>query len=128
MAADLYLTLFFVTFGADMIALLISSIVKNENTAMTIMPFVLIIQLVMSGSVFELSGASAVVANFTLSKWGLNGICAIANTNQQVYSQYNLARLEGCEPNAENIHFLKGGHAIHPSRAICPVFLLPKGG
>ncbi len=106
MVVDLYLTLFFVTFGADMIALLISSIVKNENTAMTIMPFVLIIQLVMSGSVFELSGVSAMIANFTLSKWGLNGICAIANTNQQVYSQYNLARLEGCEPNAETLLFI----------------------
>lgn len=84
MVPDLYLTLLFVIFGSDMLALLLSCIVKNENSAMTVMPFVLIIQLIMSGAVFDLDGLSEWISYATLSKWGLNGICSIANTNLSV--------------------------------------------
>ena len=103
MAIDMYFVLFFVTFGADMIAILISSIVKRENTAMTVMPFVLIIQLVMSGSVFELKGFSEWVSYITLSKWGLDGICAIANTYEHVHNQCDFASVKGCDPTAGNL-------------------------
>ncbi len=43
----------------------------TPTTAMTIMPFVLIIQLIMSGVLFILSGASEVFSYFTLSRWGM---------------------------------------------------------
>lgn len=106
-ATDMYFTLFLVTFGSDMIALLISCIVKDGNTAMTVMPFVLIIQLVMSGAVFKLEGAGDVISNLTLSKWGLNSIICIANTSNSVKSSYDSAEifaertyLPGCEPEA----------------------------
>jgi hypothetical protein len=103
MAADLYMTIFLVMFSADMIALMISCIVKNENTAMTVMPFVLIIQLVMSGAVFELKGLSDAVSNFTLSKWGLNGICSVANTNSYLKIEYAFYGSGGCDPTAGNL-------------------------
>lgn len=100
---DFFLTFFLVTFSADMIAVLISSVVKKENTAMTVMPFVLIIQLVMSGSVFDLEGATKVISNITISKWGLNAICAIANTHDQVYSSSRYLLVEGCDPTIGNL-------------------------
>ena len=85
MPIDLYFILFLVTFGSDMLAMLISCIVRSPNTAMTIMPFVLIIQLVMSGAVFTLKGPAETVADFTLSKWGLDGVLAVSCTNDEVW-------------------------------------------
>ena len=108
MIPDMFLTLFLITFSADMIALLISCVVKSETTAMTVMPFVLIIQLVMSGQIFDLSGISEKISNFTISKWGQNGICAIANTNADVNAEYE-AFIEmkdiagGCAPEAKTL-------------------------
>ncbi|MBO6159768.1 MAG: ABC transporter permease [Firmicutes bacterium] len=89
MPLDLLFTLFLVTFTSDMIALLISCIVKTETSAMTVMPFVLIIQLVMSGAVFVLEGAASFIANFTISKWGLNAILSLANTHSRVQTGYD---------------------------------------
>lgn len=100
---DMYFTIFLVVFGADMIAILISSIVRNENTAMTVMPFVLIIQLVMSGTVFHLEGLTEMISYFTLSKWGLDGICAIANTTRSVNNGYLFSGLESCDPKASTL-------------------------
>lgn len=76
---DLYLVLFIVIFASDMMALLVSSGVKTEQMAMTIMPFILIIQLLMSGMVFELKGIPDVISNFTISRWGLDAICVVSN-------------------------------------------------
>ena len=100
MALDLYITLFLVVFSADMIAILVSSIVHSENTAMTVMPFVLIVQLVMSGAVFPLEGMTEGISWFTLSRWGLNAICAIANTNAGVEAEYTAIGATGADPEA----------------------------
>lgn len=84
MVIDLYLTIFLITFSADMIALLVSCIVKSENSAMMIMPFILVIQLVMSGVVFSLEGLAELISRLTISRWGVEGILAIARTNSEV--------------------------------------------
>lgn len=76
---DLYLVLLVIIFASDMMALLVSSGVKTEQMAMTIMPFILIIQLLMSGMVFELSGITDIISNFTISRWGLDAICVVSN-------------------------------------------------
>ena len=48
---------------------------------MKIMPFVLILQLIMSGVLFELSDFSKVVANITFSKWGMSAFGSTGNMN-----------------------------------------------
>jgi hypothetical protein len=78
---ELFITFFLTVFCADMLGMLVSSIVKNETAAMTVMPFVLIIQMVMCGIIFKLEGATAYVANVTISKWSVISICVIANVN-----------------------------------------------
>ncbi len=106
MLLDLYVTLLLVMFGSDMLALLISCMVKSENTAMTVMPFVLIIQLVMSGAVFSLSGITERMAYLTLSKWGLNAICSISNTIDSVYEDYEIFGNGDCAATAEHLGFI----------------------
>ena len=80
---DLGLTFLLITYTADMMALMVSCIVHNTTTAMTVMPFLLIFQLVFSGSFFDLSGAADRIKVLTISHWGLNSICAIGRYNEQ---------------------------------------------
>ncbi len=80
--ADLGITIFLVTFAADMMALMVSCIVRTTTTAMTVMPFLLIFQLVFSGAFFNLEGFAKKLTNLTISRWGLDGICAIGRYNE----------------------------------------------
>lgn len=73
---DIWITLFLITYAADITSLFISSLVHNTTTAMTVMPFMLIFQLVFSGGAFTLSGPAAVLTNITISKYGLVALCA----------------------------------------------------
>ncbi len=79
---ELIITLFLITYAADLMALMISAIVHTPMTAMTVMPFVLIIQLVFSGFI-ELPARFAGISNMMLSKWGLSGLCVISDYNSK---------------------------------------------
>ena len=70
------------TFAADALGLMVSCIVKNENTAMTVMPFVLIIQLVLSGAMFAIPDGASFIRHLTVSKWGVSAICSSAEINE----------------------------------------------
>lgn len=81
MVIELWLSFFFTIFSSDALGMMVSSIVKTPNTAMTLMPFVLILQLVMSGFIFKLKDFLKIVANITIAKWSLNAICISSNVN-----------------------------------------------
>ena len=78
---DLSITIFLVTFAADMLALLISALVKTTTGAMTVMPFLLIFQLVFSGGFFSLPSWAKPVTQYTLSHHGMVCISAQAGYN-----------------------------------------------
>ena len=86
---ELGISFFLIVFSADALGLLVSSIVRSENTAMTVMPFVLIIQLIMSGMMFELNGISKAISYATISKWGMNAVCATARVNEMLDAPSN---------------------------------------
>ena len=79
---ELYITFLLIIYSADVLGIAISSMVKTPNAAMVIMPFVLIIQLVMSGMIFELKGFAEKISYITISKWGLNAVCSTANVTE----------------------------------------------
>lgn len=78
---DMGITMFLITYAADMIALLISAVVHTTTTAMTVMPFMLIFQLVFSGGVITLRGALGKIKGFTLIYWGQKALCSLADYN-----------------------------------------------
>ena len=80
--ADIGITLLLVTYAADMMALMVSCIVRNTTTAMPVMPFLLIFQLIFSGGFFSLSGFAKKLTVLTISRWGLDGLCAIGRFNE----------------------------------------------
>ncbi len=81
MKVDLGVSIFLVTFSADMLSLLISSLVHTTTAAMTLMPFVLIFQLVFSGGVFKLPAWGSGLTSLTISGNGLKCIAAQADYN-----------------------------------------------
>lgn len=57
-------------FISDLMGMVISSAVKTNEMANLIAPIVIIIQLVLSGVLFDLDGNVKYAANLTVSKWG----------------------------------------------------------
>ena len=80
--ADIGITILLVTYASDMMALMISCIVRTTTTAMTVMPLMLIFQPVFSGGFFSLSGFAKKIEVLTVSHWGLNSLCAIGRYNE----------------------------------------------
>lgn len=81
---ELTITFFIIIYSSDVLGLMISCIVKRPQTAMTIMPFILILQLLMSGMIFDLSGITEKISYLMISKYGLNAICISTNVNSMV--------------------------------------------
>lgn len=73
------ITIFLIMYASDAMAFVISCAVPNPIVAMTVMPLLLLIQLVMAGVLFELDGAAKLVANFTVSKWGMSAFGMIGD-------------------------------------------------
>ena len=78
---DMMITLFLITYASDMMALMVSCIVRTTTSAMTVMPFLLIVQLVFAGVAFPLHGIPDKLSNATISKWGIYAVCTEANYN-----------------------------------------------
>lgn len=78
---DITLSFFLITYSADIMSLFISCIAKNTTSAMTIMPFLLIFELLFSGGVFALTQTTEVISYFTIARWGMCAICALGNYN-----------------------------------------------
>ncbi|MGN0631482.1 MAG: ABC transporter permease [Ruminococcus sp.] len=79
---EFFISFTLVIFAADALGLMISCIVRTEKAAMTVMPFVLIIQLVLSGLMFEIPENAEFVKELTISKWGLSAVCSSADINE----------------------------------------------
>ncbi len=114
---DIGLTLFMITFCADMLALLVSAFSKTTTTAMTIMPFLLIVQLLFSGSFFNLPKDVMPLTNLTTTKWGLTALCAQGDYNSlPMVSVWNSAlkmqnvEVEGEKPLLEAFRYIENNN------------------
>ncbi|MBO5495830.1 MAG: hypothetical protein J5967_00370, partial [Oscillospiraceae bacterium] len=82
---DFGVSMFLITYASDMMALWISTLCRSTTTAMTIMPFVLIFQLVFSGGMLTLPAWSAPLTALTISGPGLEVIAAQGDTNNRPF-------------------------------------------
>ena len=78
---EYYITIFLIVFAADTMGLCISSIVKNEQLASQMSPYILIVQLLFSGVLFAMEGAASSVSAVMLSRWGMEALGSISNLN-----------------------------------------------
>ena len=75
---EMMVTIFVTIYVSAGFGLLISACSKNGDRAMSIAPFVLIIQLLFSGILFSLNGATEKISYFTFSRWSME---ALGSTN-----------------------------------------------
>lgn len=117
---DLGITLFLATYASDMMALFISSVSRTTTAAMTIMPFLLIVELVFSGSVFALKGQAAQIENFAITKWAIRAICSVGRYNElplvtiwnQIFSYRNI-EIDGMQPVKMFTDALEQNNQVH---------------
>jgi len=82
MMLDIGITLLLISYASDMMSLFISSISRTTTSAMTIMPFVLIFQLIFSGGIIPLPKWTEPLSYFTISNYGIEAIAAQSGYNE----------------------------------------------
>ena len=80
---DMGVTIFLITYASDMLSLLISCFAHSTTAAMTVMPFLLIFQLVFSGGMFYLPTWCQPLSNLTVSKYGVTCVAVQADYNNK---------------------------------------------
>ena len=104
---EIGITIFLITYAADMMSLCVSALVKKPVSAMMIMPFLLVIQLVFSGSVINVAAWSNSISRFTISNYGVKCIASQADYNARpMVLGWNL--LERIEDNELRLTFTAG--------------------
>lgn len=111
---DFAVTIFLITYAADMMSLAISCFVRTTTAAMTIMPFCLIFELLFSGYMFGTGKMMSVVSNVSIARWGLDCMCIQADYNSlpmvtpwnQIYKFRNL-EVDGEKPIAAIVELIQ---------------------
>ena len=79
--AEVFVTMWLTIYSSSALGLLVSSIMKNGDRAMAVSPFLLIIQLLFSGILFPLKGASEIISYFTVSRWSVEALGNVVDLN-----------------------------------------------
>ena len=82
MPLDIGISMLLISYASDMMSLFLSSISHTTTGAMTIMPFVLIFQLVFSGGIIPLPSWSRTLSDYTISSYGINAIVSQTGYNE----------------------------------------------
>ena len=80
---DFGISMFLIAYASDMLALWVSTLAKTTTAAMTIMPFVLIFQLVFSGGMLSLPAWTKSITPLTISNPALKVLAAQSNYNSR---------------------------------------------
>ena len=95
---EFYISIFFIMMASDALGLLISSIVKKDELAGKLAPYILILQLLFSGVLFELEGAGNILSGIMISRWGMEALGSICDLNNMPTTIYKEMTHEGFEP------------------------------
>ena len=115
MIIDIGISMLLITYASDMMSLFISSISHTTTGAMTVMPFVLIFQLVFSGGIIPLPAWSQSLSDLTISNYGIRVLAAQSGYNEQpMVTGWNTLRsmrdmeLGGTTTIGEIVQYLEG--------------------
>ena len=97
---DIQLICFLTILSSAALGLFISSIVKNSNLAMSVIPLILVPQLLFSGILFKLEGFADFISNFILCRWSVEGLGTSVNLNDLTHLIQTYNPLVEIEPEA----------------------------
>ena len=103
---DMLITVCLTIFTSSAIGLMVSSLFKNSDKAMTAAPFLLIVQLLFSGILFKLEGATKLISYGTVSRWSVEALGSIADLNRLPLEQ----EIPGVVREAEDIYRCTAAH------------------
>ena len=82
--AELLITTFLTAVSSAAMGLFVSSLFTNADRAMTVAPILLMPQILFSGLIFKLSGATEKISWFAICRWSMEGYGTTANLNSLV--------------------------------------------
>ena len=78
---EIYLTTALTAVASTAMGLFVSSLFTNADRAMTVAPLLLMPQILFSGQLFKLSGATDLISWFAVCRWSMEGYGTTANLN-----------------------------------------------
>jgi ABC-type transport system involved in multi-copper enzyme maturation permease subunit len=78
---EILIATFLTALAASAMGILVSSLFKNADRAMTVAPLLLMPQLLFSGLIFELEGVSKIISVFAVCRWSMESYGTTANLN-----------------------------------------------
>ncbi len=78
---ELLLTTFLTAIASTAMGLFVSSLFTNADRAMTVAPILLMPQILFSGLIFKLDGATEMISWFAVCRWSMEGYGTTANLN-----------------------------------------------
>lgn len=79
---ELVITTFLTAIAASAMGLFVSSLFTNADRAMTVAPILLMPQILFSGLIFKLDGATELISWFAICRWSMEGYGTTANLNR----------------------------------------------
>jgi len=86
-SVEMYLTLVLASLAAMAMGLLLSAVSASQERAMTLVPLILIPQIVFAGVIFELSGVADALSLMSLGRWAVELLGATAGVPGDSYSR-----------------------------------------
>ncbi|MBQ9199548.1 MAG: FHA domain-containing protein [Lachnospiraceae bacterium] len=78
---EITITTLLTSMAAAAIGIFVSSLFTNADRAMTVAPILLMPQILFSGMIFKLDGATEVISYFAVCRWSMEGYGSTANLN-----------------------------------------------
>lgn len=95
---EFYISIFLTMMASDALGLLISSIVKKDELAGKLAPYILILQLLFSGVLFELEDGASILSIIMISRWGMEALGSICDLNNMPTTIFTEMTDEGFKP------------------------------
>lgn len=95
---DMLLISFLSILAAAATGLFISSLVKSSGIAMSLIPLILVPQLLFSGMLFKLEGITDFISNFVLCRWTVEGLGTTVNLNELTHIVQTINPMAEIEP------------------------------
>ena len=79
---EMFVTTYLTALAASSIGLLLSALFTNPDRALTVAPLPILVQILFSGLIFDLSGVTDVLSWIVVCRWSMEGYGTTANLNQ----------------------------------------------
>jgi len=78
---EIFVTVYLTALSAAALGLFVSSLFDNADKAMVVAPILLMPQILFSGQLFVLDGATEIISYFATCRWSMEGLGSTANLN-----------------------------------------------